>query len=198
MKKDYKTIFLKKYLLKRSTNLAEQSEVLRACCVLAYADMLTAGKYLLYKRGVKNNGLREKIIKGFLYLLNKKKYCFSRELIDEVVPLFGNKGTIKIKKSNVFISAYGLAQKFVNMSFKYFFVFEDDLSKYKFDFSECDCPVDSVILKSLEKKWKHPWSKLEKDEYIEIQDTIKDKLSKDKRLGELPAIGLMAYDFLYW
>ena len=205
---DFKIIFLKKSLLKRSTNLNNQESVLRSCCVLAYSDMLSAGKYFLYEKGIENKQLRETIIKGFIDTLKANDYVFSRNLINSVVPLFGPKEKIEKEKTKIinsqkqkyldFATRFGLSQKFVNMCFKYFFVFEDDMPDIRFDFSDCDCPLDSVILNSLNMNCTYVWSKLNLEKYVEIQDQIQEKLNFENKYEQLKNIGRMAYDFLEW
>ena len=201
---DYRLDFLKRSLLKRSTDINNPNSVLYACCVLAYADMLSAGKYYLYEKGKENKELRISIIKSFLEILERNNYVYSRDLIVLLLPLFGGSEIIKKVKKNRKISyidyatRFGLCQKFVNMCFKYFYVFEKDMPDYHFDFTQCDCPLDSVIIGSLIDNKNLVWSKLEYNNYVKCQDEIKALLSTIDLPQSLESIGLLAYDFMNW
>jgi hypothetical protein len=45
-------------------------------------------------------------------------------------------------------SSFGLAQKIVNMTFKYLYCVHN-LLDFKIDFTICDCPLDSIILNGI-------------------------------------------------
>lgn len=82
-----------------------------------------------------------------------------------------------IEKENVH---YGLAQKIVNMTFKYLYLFDDaseDPDYEKNIFEKCHMPLDSYVLNYLKKTEKlnitnTPWSKLNEKEYLGIQKKI--------------------------
>ena len=205
---DYRIEFLKKSVLKRSTDLNNQDSVLYSCCVLAYADMLTAGKYFLYEEGKEDKALRSSIISKFLSLLKDNNYCFSRKIINDLLPMFGKEEHIEKYKTTKtkagekqyldFATRFGLSQKFVNMCFKYFFVFEDNLPDISFDFHNCDCPLDSVILSTLNDIKTPVWSKMEESIYVSLQSNISKKLSNVNLPSQLSRVGRLAYDFLNW
>lgn len=98
------------------------------------------------------------------------------ELCDEFLKKFG-----KLLKEHGCVPEthlkYGKAQKIVNMTFKYLFCFDDAKSD---DFNLCHMPVDSYILKWYKdisgNRLKNCWSNLEKDEYQQIQNKIKELL----------------------
>lgn len=80
---------------------------------------------------------------------------------------------------------YGLAQKIVNMTFKYLYLF-DDKEKYESIFKQCHMPLDSYILDYLrsgvDAEWKvdaiksdDKWSKLEEEDYTRISESILKK-----------------------
>ena len=94
------------------------------------------------------------------------------------------------------MTRYGLAQKVVNMTYKYLYVFSDYINK-DIDFTRCDCPLDSVILKKLP-SINCVWSKITEDEYIYCQQLISDYLHKENIDIELTLIGNLAFDFLNW
>lgn len=76
---------------------------------------------------------------------------------------------------------YGKAQKIVNMIFKYLYCFDGALN-FEDCFGECHMPLDSKILdwyrRNVDKEQKTPWSKLEKKEYLEIQEKIDEHVKK--------------------
>ena len=82
----------------------------------------------------------------FKYILQKANYVFSRDLIDNASKLLSDEETIFNGRD--YATRYGLGQKVVNMTFKYFYIAQDFLN-VKINFSNCDCPLDSVILKDL-------------------------------------------------
>lgn len=176
--------FLKKFMFGR--DLENSDEYIEKCIRLAYKDMLSAGRYYV-----------KKDINSFLYqfknILQKANYVFSRELIDNTSKLLSDEETIFNKKN--YATRYGLGQKVVNMTFKYFYIAREFLN-IQIDFNNCDCPLDSVILKDLETT--NVWSKLNKCEYEKCQKIISDKLSEEKLTPELLSLGNLAYDFLKW
>lgn len=72
---------------------------------------------------------------------------------------------------------YGKAQKIVNMTFKYFYCF-DKSCQMEEKFDDCHMPLDSKILDwykaNIDKTQKTAWSYLEKEEYDQIQNKIKN------------------------
>ena len=186
--KTYRYKFLEKYVLGQSTNFNNPHEVINQCIRRAYKDMLSAGRYYI------NKSHNEYICEKFKILLESKKFIFSRDLIDEVCGLFGEQE--KIKYNEKFVTRFGLSQKFVNMTYKYLYVF-NDYTQLNIDFSNCDCPLDSVILKKLDYKEK-VWSKLNQEDYIKVQNIISKKLEKENLSIELKEISNLAYDFINW
>lgn len=130
-----------------------------------------------------------------LDLLKKEKYVFSRKLIENVAnDIFGGK---RIPTSgNKYVEPFRLAQKFVNMTFKLLYVFKD-YTGLAIAFSKCDCPLDSIILKSI--GWKGPsWSKMTMNEYKECQEKIAYILKPLNLTSEEKCLGNLAYDFRIW
>lgn len=84
---------------------------------------------------------------------------------------------------------YGIAQKFVNMSFKYLYCF-NDVEKYENKFRECNMPLDKYTIKwikSLKDKEinkrlgeiNDSWSRIERDLYKDIQMLISNRLKEN-------------------
>ena len=206
MLEDKVTLFLKKFVLGREVKLGDSDEVIRACISRAYSDMMTAGKYVLdtdLAKGDKakterNNGRKE----SFFELLQDHGYAFSRELISDTCELFGSLEIIR--SGDRYATRWGLAQKLVNMTFKYLYVFSEevDAEGKAIDFSVSDCPLDSVILDAIEYKGT-VWSRLDIDTYLEIQDKIDaalvDEAKKRPEIAEeKKKIGRLLYDFIKW
>lgn len=165
--KSSKIIFLEKSVLGRKTNLFNPEDVILKCVNLAYKDMLIAGRYYI-KTDMTST------CNDFKTLLDEKHYTFSRKLIDDSLSLFGEKE--EIGAGNKYVTRYGLAQKLVNMTFKYLYVFNDYTEK-EIDFSVCDCPLDSIILYRLSSNY--VWSKLSVEEYSKCQKAISSKLKEE-------------------
>lgn len=196
-KNEYRIRFLEKHSNKANYN--KPNEVIEKCIDLAYTDMLSGGKRV----GI---NCKSKRIENYKKLLKKYNYSFKENLIKECCELLEKeKGkeiiTNKDKNGKVCIaSTFGLAQKLVNMTFKYFLVYYEYIKDaYEFDFSNCDCPLDTNILNKLNEFSDIKWSQLTEEQYKEIQETIKLKLEsenkyKNEELKELKC-GNLAFDF---
>lgn len=192
-KKSYKTLFLQKLILGQKTDLKNPEKVILKCIKLAYKDMLTAGRFYL-SNDIKNNV--ESRCNEFKSILEKADYIYSRKIIEDTCQIL-SKNEI-IGSGNKYATRYGLAQKLVNMTYKYLYVYYDYIQK-GIDFSNCDCPLDSVILGKKELKSKgYIWSKLTKNDYLDCQQIISKSLQKENLDAELKKLGNLAYDFLNW
>ena len=123
-------------------------------------------------------------------------YVFSRDLIQKASLLFC-KDTIE--SGNKYVTGYGLAQKLINMTFKYLYVFSDliFIEHSVPDFSLCDCPLDSIIIEKVLIK-DCVWSKLTEQQYLECQAKITELLNANSLDLELSKLGNLAYDFINW
>ncbi len=195
--------FLKKFVLGQKTNIGNPDEVIEKCISLAYKDMMDSGKYYIdsslgkgNKQKTENNNDRKA---KFLEILQEKNFDFSRDLITETCKIFGN--SEKIENTQGHATNYGLAQKLVNMTFKYFYVFKDEINKNKdeikinIDFSKCDCPLDSIIIGRLNLTTNYVWSKLTPAEYEELQNKIEERVCDEPGHNTL---GRLLYDFINW
>lgn len=189
---DWKRNFLESSLLGQSTNKNNPNEVQAKCVDLAYKDMMTAGRY--YSALFLHT--REEICCATNEAIKQCDYVFSRDLIQKTSLLFCKD---KIGSGNEYVTGFGLAQKLINMTFKYLYVFSDLIFVDKAipDFSSCDCPLDSIILKGIPYN-KTVWSKFTKADYIKCQNKISDLLKSMTLDDELKSLGNMAYDFLNW
>jgi len=167
------------------------NDVIEACIAKADRDMITAGCLYLMP------GYKDERRNGLKNLLKKNEYCFSRNLIEQFAKGIMEK---EIKDGIHKDVSYGLSQKIINMCFKYFYVFRKymDLS---IDFSNCDCPIDGVILAAIGKN--SVWSQIERAEYKTIQDNIDEKIKekidgKQEEMNLYCEIGRMLFDFYNW
>lgn len=192
---DWKRNFLESSLLRRSTNKNNPNEVQAKCVDLAYKDMMTAGRY--YSALFLHT--QEKICRDTNEAIKQCDYVFSRDLIQKTSLLFCKDIKDIIGSGNKYVTGYGLAQKLINMTFKYLYVFSDliFIDKPIPDFSSCDCPLDSIILNGIPYN-KTVWSKFTKADYIKCQNKISDLLKSMTLDDELKSLGNMAYDFLNW
>ena len=196
--KDYRTLFLEKSLLGRKTNFDNTDEVILNCIKRAYRDMLTAGRFYLVndtENNVENN--IDTRCNKFKSILEKANYIYSRNLIKETFIIFTDKDKIVKNSDNRWATDYGLSQKLVNMTYKYFYVFKDYI-KIDIDFSNCDCPLDSVILGEKLKLKGYIWSKLTEKEYEYCQKIITEQLLQEDLNTELKSLGNLAFDFINW
>lgn len=192
---DWKRNFLESSLLRRSTNKNNPNEVQAKCVDLAYKDMMTAGRY--YSALFLHT--REKICRDTNEAIKQCDYVFSRDLIQKTSLLFCKDIKDIIGSGNKYVTGYGLAQKLINMTFKYLYVFSDliFIEHSVPDFSLCDCPLDSIILKEASVK-RVVWSKLTAQEYQKCQDKISSLLKSKPLDMELSKLGNLAFDFINW
>lgn len=191
---DWKRNFLESSLLGQSTPKNDPKKVELKCIQLAYGDMMNAGRY--YSELFLNT--KDKILTVTQDILQRCDYAFSRELIQRTAFQFCEAPIIKTSASR-YVTSYGLAQKLVNMTFKYFYIFSDYIFKDRAypDFSLCDCPLDSIILDKAKIKG-CVWSKLTAQQYEDCQDKIATLLKQTSLDAELTQLGNLAFDFINW
>lgn len=186
-------VFLIKSVLGRELNFSNDIQIdtiISACIAKADRDMLTAGCNYLQK------GKKDERRLKMAEILKTYSYEFSRRMISDFSKEIGK----EMREPEFLECAYGLAQKEVNMCYKYIYVLRRFIKDISCDFSRCDCPVDSVILDEL--GLKTVWSRLTPIEYANIQNAINTRLMDakfkpivDKYNGEL---GRMVFDFAIW
>lgn len=217
---DYKSKFLTKCVLGHKVDLMSPEAVIKACCSKAYDNMNTGIKYVWSSNNPNSqkNG-KEDFISEYTKLLynnnNNNNLYFSKQLIYNCYTLFGvsystnkdHKISTTINKSTREFSIFGACQKLVNMSFKYFYVFDELIkNKLAIDYSECDCPLDSIILNSIHLESNSQsikWTTILENDYDSIQSKIKDLIQEKINQGddcssELKGLGNLAYDFIQW
>lgn len=189
---DWKKSFLESSVLGQSTNKCCPSEVIIKCIELAYSDMITAGRY--YSASFLND--KKEICSATNSAITESNFVFSRKIIKDISLLFCDN---TIGNDNHYVTGFGLAQKLINMTFKYLYVFSDLIFVDKAipDFSSCDCPLDSIIIKKAHIK-DCVWSKLTEQQYLECQAKITELLNANSLDLELSKLGNLAYDFINW
>lgn len=189
---DWKKSFLESSVLGQSTNKCCPSEVIIKCIELAYSDMMTAGRY--YSASFLND--KKEICSATNSAITESNFVFSRKIIKDISLLFCDN---TIGNDNHYVTGFGLAQKLINMTFKYLYVFSDLIFVDKAipDFSSCDCPLDSIIIKRAHIK-DCVWSKLTEQQYLECQAKITELLNANSLDLELSKLGNLAYDFINW
>ena len=189
---DWKKSFLESSVLGQSTNKCCPSEVIIKCIELAYSDMMTAGRY--YSASFLND--KKEICSATNSAITESNFVFSRKIIKDISLLFCDN---TIGNDNHYVTGFGLAQKLINMTFKYLYVFSDLIFVDKVipDFSSCDCPLDSIIIKKAHIK-DCVWSKLTEQQYLECQAKITELLNANSLDLELSKLGNLAYDFINW
>lgn len=156
----------------------------------AHRDVMTGARTgNISKYAEKNKDGKDETLE-YLYqeILNAKEPLSSSLLIQK---LQKNDGTLK----------FAAIQKLVNMTLKYLIILnecEGSASDFAICEEKCDCPIDSIILKRLNKinGNKHEcWTKMEEREYIKVQDEIRAYLRE-----EYPQYtrGNIWFDFLMW
>ena len=189
---DWKKSFLESSVLGQSTNKCCPSEVIIKCIELAYSDMMTAGRY--YSASFLND--KKEICSATNSAITESNFVFSRKIIKDISLLFCDN---TIGNDNHYVTGFGLAQKLINMTFKYLYVFSDLIFVDKAipDFSSCDCPLGSIIIKKAHIK-DCVWSKLTEQQYLECQAKITELLNANSLDLELSKLGNLAYDFINW
>ncbi|WP_461467264.1 hypothetical protein [Parvimonas micra] len=150
----------------------------------AYRDMCRTIKFNKLKDITDRRKLRDKVnimfeteIKKLTSGSKKNLDDFNNwhgEVCENMKNLYEEKG-IKL--------TYGQAQKWINMTIKYLYLF----GGYAFDcvFEYLHIPIDNYIFVAVEKELKidrpnNPWSKLDETEYLEYQKAIGEELKKRK------------------
>jgi hypothetical protein len=109
------------------------------------------------------------------YFKNSQSFsAFHNKACNDMIDIFSK------RYNNV---SYGKAQKAINMTFKYFYCFENaDSSQNELKFSDCHMPLDSKILewyrKEIDNSQYTAWSYLDKNEYDIIQEKIKKHIGQ--------------------
>lgn len=190
---EYKQRFLLQSMLGQKTKLSVSEQVIKQCISRADQDMMSGGRFISNKFKCAKKERVEYIYK----LLSNEHFVFNRDLISDVSNSCfwenddGKEVYINGKEHPY--KAYGLAQKLINMTFKYLYIYED-YTTLNADFTKCDCPLDSIIIGKLQLDNELRWTNISQEEYIIIQEKIDSILLEKKYNAMSPIIGRMAFD----
>lgn len=138
------------------------------------------------------------VLAGRFYLL--KYQNFSHDMVDNLCEVIKNyKKRKNLLTSNMLIQKlkgkyetveFGAIQKLANMSLKYLLILKEYESlDIKIDEKNCDCPLDSYILKKIGHR-EINWTSINPKEYKEMQNIIKEYPESKN--------GNIYFDFLHW
>ncbi len=138
-------------------------------------DWLASELVEVFKNGVFDDNIHEKLCKDFI-----SKFIAAIGMLNSSINKFPQGKIIKPD-----LITYGKAQKIVNMSFKYLYLFDDTFDesgncKYPQIFDHCHMAIDANILDWFKKndknsvsKYSVTWSNMGYDEYQAAQNSIK-------------------------
>ena len=117
----------------------------------------------------------------------------------------------KICRRTDFGMRYGVWQKFVNMTFKYLYCMKDLFPEFDSIWSQCHCPIDTIIAKSLntqlqrigasqaELELSYLISRSKKISWNNISEKNYETFQKQVlQVCEVDNITPLQFDFLYW
>ena len=159
----------------------DENDWIWKCIYRAHRDVLTGRRNVKHYSDQKDDDNSEKEYNSIAYDLymyivsnrstkNEEKIT-SRRCIYYLIKKYGEELT-------------GAIQKLVNMSLKYLYLLHcfNVIDASYVDFSACDCPLDSIMLKTIDGHHDAKWTKIASyDEYNKIQDAInlENKLQYD-------------------
>lgn len=189
---DYQIRFLKQSVLGQQVIINNPNNVINRCIELADKDMMAGGRFVckFFKKPEKQDRVRYiyEMLKECEYdytIINKKTVC------NEIFWTCDDSKILTINGKERFFRPFGLAQKLINMTFKYLYVYKEHIGIY-IDFSKCECPVDSVILEKL--NLPNKWTNITLNDYDSIKKAIETAL-EDIKYSEMKAeIGALAFD----
>jgi hypothetical protein len=192
-KEKYRIEFMIKNIFGRDIDFSNVDSIVLKCIDKAYMDMLSGGRfYVNHLEGFN----KKNIITNVKQILEKFNYKYSIEMLNETICLFGNKEKIGIKgNNNNYATRLGLSQKIINMTYKYLYCINEFIKELNIDYSLCDCPIDSIVLKRL--NINSCWTKLEMKEYSKIQEEITLLLKIDHK-EDYEVLGNLLLDFIVW
>ena len=128
----------------------------------------------------------------------------SKDVLKELYKIIKDKSRMKeFLGSEVLISSlkkiftieFGAVQKLVNMTLKYIIILNEyEKLSINLDESLCDCPLDSFILEKKLGIFDKKWTKINENEYKDIQNIIKGRI-KEKHGDD---VGNILFDFENW
>ena len=189
---DYQIRFLLQSVLGQNVKMSNPADVIKRCVELADKDMMSGGRFVCkkFKKKVKKDRVNYTI-----EMLENSDYKYSSvdktKVCEDIFWKCDEIRTIQVNGKERVFKPYGLAQKLINMTFKYLYIYKDYIGK-DIDFSHCECPVDSVVLTKLDREEK--WTNITIGEYNEIRKCIKEALDSSKYSLLKEEIGELVFD----
>ena len=178
-----------------------ETNLLWDCIWRAHRDVLAGYRYVderFYRIYADQNAvIKVNEIDELLYDLIAKRSCAltSKTLINELYGKYKTADVARELKDDK-ATTFGAIQKLVNMTLKYIFILQaygvQDGSLPRVNPQECDCPLDSVILASLDQN-ETKWTQLDERDYWNIEREILPRI-----FFEDASLGPISYDFRNW
>ncbi|MCR5782890.1 MAG: hypothetical protein K6G90_09180 [Clostridia bacterium] len=190
---DYQLRFLKQSVLGQQVNMNNSEDIIKKCIELADRDMMSGGRFVSNQFKLKTKKERVSYI---IKILDDNSYAYTKidkiKICEDIFWKCDEEKTKTVNGTTRNYKPFGLAQKLVNMTYKYLYVFKDHIGDLKIDFSKCECPLDSVVLQKLGCPSK--WTNITPEEYDCIKADINAAL-EDERYSSMKAeIGALAFD----
>ena len=189
----YQIRFLKQSVLGQKVKMSTSKEVIKRCIELADRDMMSGGRFVCKSF---NKQEQKDRVEYIFDVLERENYQYAKidkkEICNDLFWECDTTKTIIVRGRCRDFKPFGFAQKIVNMTFKYLYIFKEHIGR-EIDFSTCECPLDSVII--IEKLGRNErWTNITIDDYDRIKESI-DKSLQSKQYSELKSeIGALAFD----
>ena len=164
---------MERFLVQCMVPVKKNHDRIYDCVWRAHRDVLAGRFYLVEYQNTYHDMVDDlcEIIKNY------KKPLTSDTLILKIKGKYGN-------------VEFGAIQKLVNMSLKYMLILKEYESlDIKIDEKNCECPLDSFILKEIGHR-EINWTSIKQKEYKEMQNIIKEYPESKN--------GNIYFDFLHW
>ncbi len=189
---EYQISFLRQSVLGQQVHMNSPEDVIKRCIELADKDMLSGGRFICDSFNKKE---RKDRVDHIMKILKSAEFKYQNiDKKDLCEKIFWECDQPRYKKINNIEREYrpfGLTQKIINMTFKYLYIFKEYIG-VDIDFSQCECPLDSIILEKLGCMEK--WTNITFNQYEKIKCEINKKLNDEKYTVMKGIIGGLAFD----
>ena len=189
-----------KLLYEESTTNICDDKTIKACVNAAYNDahrVLSGIKDDKKAFEAKEHFLNEYLPKEInKYLLNEKEDA-------NYFNSLHNKWCEELEKESENHIKYGFAQKIINLTFKYLYCFPDAVN-YENKFINCHATFDDIVYKwcvankIVKKRSDWAWSKLGKDEYIDLKNKYNNYIETKNNRKESEKYTILQSEFIIW
>lgn len=188
---------------------AGKKEILGYCLDKAWADATQRERFMGQRSEIINN--KEKIKNALRTEIESRKFSADYDTWHN-----------NMCNNNEHGMKYGIWQKFINMTFKYMYCFkqqhkDEDSDFSDIDFTNCHCPIDSVIAQravtlcivcgtkpseeivSIARNGKTNWNNMELRDYENVRKNIQDIIKEFKiNNSDTRNPTELEFDFLFW